>query len=95
MPNFFFVFCLQLEFVIRPIAVGDLSEAEEESHNRPILPNELGEELSDKEPWSAMGLMDVVDVLVDGDLVKHGKLILGLAWGVICLLQVYVDVYVI
>lgn len=52
MPTFFFVFCIQLEFVIRPIAVGDLSEAaEEESHNRPILPNELGEELSDKEPW--------------------------------------------
>ena len=42
-----------------------------------------------------MALMDVVDVLVDGDLVKHGKQILGLAWGVICLLHVYVNVYVI
>ena len=51
--------------------MGDLSEAaEEESHNRPILPNELGEELSDKEPWSAMAPMDVVDALVDDDLLK-------------------------
>ena len=67
---FLFV-CIQLEFIMRAIAVGDLSEAaEEESHNRPILPNELGEELSDKEPWSAMAPMDVVDALVDDDLLK-------------------------
>ena len=37
--------------------------------------------------------MDVVAVLV-GCLVQHGKLILGLAWGIISLLHIDVDVYV-
>ena len=37
--------------------------------------------------------MDVVAVLV-GCLVQHGKLILGLAWGIIYLLHIDVDVYV-
>ena len=65
------VFSFFVSSYMRAIAVGDLSEAaEEESHNRPILPNELGEELSDKEPWSAMAPMDVVDALVDDDLLK-------------------------
>ena len=35
--------------------------------------------------------MDVVAVLV-GCLVQHGKLILGLAWGIIYLLHIDVDV---
>ena len=34
----------------------DISKPEEQSHNRPILPNELGEELSDKDVAGISGI---------------------------------------